>query len=140
MKKKSKGYRLPTEAEWEYAGRGGPLHSSFIYSGSDLLDSVGWYDGNSVKKPHPVKLKQPNALGLYDMSGNVGEWCLDWFDWFSDKPEVNPIGPSRRGAGKVSKGGYYGNGNVNVLRLDARRAGEPTDVQPYYGFRVARTY
>jgi formylglycine-generating enzyme len=89
-------YRLPTEAEYEFAARGGNKSKGCTYSGSNNLDEVGWYHGNSGDKPHPVGQKKPNELGLCDMSGNMCEWCSDWYDgfYYSKSPTVNPKGPS----------------------------------------------
>ena len=97
------GYRLPTEAEWEYACRAG---SASDYPGSGILDDIGWYDGNSAYNPHPVGSKQPNAWGIFDMNGNVWEWCWDWYDgnYYANSPSTNPAGPST-GARHVIRGG-----------------------------------
>lgn len=85
---------LPTEAEWEYAARGGNMSQNYKYSGGNDIDSVAWHGGNSLNKTHAVATKSPNELGLYDMSGNVWEWCYDWYGSCSDTPQTNPIGPS----------------------------------------------
>lgn len=103
-------FRLPTEAEWEYAARGGKETKGFKYSGSNDLSSVAWYMANSRYKSHPVATKQPNELGLYDMSGNVLEWCQDWYadDYYSNSPQVNPQGPDS-GLERVMRGGSWAN-------------------------------
>ena len=96
-------FRLPTEAEWEYAARGGNRSRGYRYSGSDKLGSVAWYRDNSGDKTHQVKQKQANELGLYDMSGNVLEWCNDWFGSYSSSSQTNPKGPSS-GSDRVMRG------------------------------------
>ncbi|MFV0344661.1 MAG: formylglycine-generating enzyme family protein [Bacteroidales bacterium] len=105
-----KSYRLPTEAEWEFAARGGTSSSGYKYSGSDKVSGVAWYRDNGGNKTHPVKGKQSNELGLYDMSGNVSEWCSDWYasDYYSSSSSSNPRGPSS-GPSRVVRGGGWSN-------------------------------
>ena len=114
-----KEFRLPTEAEWEYAARGGKYSRGYKYSGSNNADEVAWYDSNSGSKTHPVKTKKDNELGLYDMSGNVWEWCNDWWGCYQSNSQTNPTGPSE-GESRVLRGGgwcYFDMG-VRVSRRD----------------------
>lgn len=133
--KTGENYRLPTEAEWEYAAGGGD-NQTYTYAGSDALDEVGWYDGNSGSKTHPVAQKRANNFGLYDMSGNVWEWCQDWYGDYSKSPSKNPQGPTT-GSGRVDRGGSWFDGAI-CARVAYRGYYDPDDRFDSIGFRLAR--
>ena len=102
----SRQFRLPTEAEWEFAARGGKKSKGYKYSGSNTLDDVAWYTDNSGRTTHAVGAKAPNELGLYDMSGNVYELCKDWYGSYNSSAQTDPTGPTS-GSGRVYRGGYW---------------------------------
>lgn len=129
-----KTYRLPTEAEWEYAARGGQHADGTMYAGSNDIDEVAWYQKNSDTVVHPVGQKKPNGLGLYDMSGNVWEWCMDWYTAYPSEAQVNPRGPLQ-GKNRVIRGGYW-NGVANSGRVSSRGSYEPGYRNFSRGFRV----
>ena len=124
-------FRLPTEAEWEFAARGGTK-----YAGSDIIGDVAWYSGNSSWKTHPVATKQANVWGLFDMSGNVWEWCQDWFGNYSASGQADPQGPTS-GTGRVYRGGSWGVA-ARVCRVSARSSAYPTSSGSGLGLRLAR--
>ncbi|MDD6783787.1 MAG: bifunctional serine/threonine-protein kinase/formylglycine-generating enzyme family protein [Prevotellaceae bacterium] len=127
-------FRLPTEAEWEYAARGGNKSKGYQYSGSNNFDDVAWYGYNSVDKTHPVKTKQPNELGIYDMSGNVSEWCQDRYGSYSSGSQTNPKGPST-GSDRVIRGGSLGS-FARDCRSAYRYNCTPGDRYPDLGLRL----
>ena len=127
-------FRLPTEAEWEYAARGGNRSKGYKYAGSGNLDEVGWYGGNSGKHTHPVGEKKPNELGLYDMSGNVWEWCQDWYGDYTDEAQTNPTGP-QSGGDRVLRGGS-GWFSARVCRVSNRFNFDPGFRGGFSGLRL----
>ena len=130
-----KNFRLPTEAEWEYAARGGNKSNGYKYSGSNTIGDVAWYDDNSGSKTHAVGTKQPNELGIYDMSGNVYEWCSDWYGGYSSDSQTNPTGPSS-GSYRVLRGGSW-NRSAGCCRVSNRNGSSPDNRYNYGGFRLA---
>lgn len=131
-----KKYRLLTEAEWEYAARGGNQSQGFIFIGSNNSDSVAWHFDNSDKTPHEIGSKQPNELGIYDMGGNIQEWVNDWYDGYSNDSQTNPTGPKSSKIGKILRGGSYA-----ILPEYGRPAwrcvSNPNFRSPFIGFRLA---
>lgn len=135
---KTNGYRLPTEAEWEYAARGGINNDGYQYSGSDDPVLVAWYDENSKGKINPVGQKNLNSLGLYDMSGNVSEWCWDWYGGYTAEDKINPTGPAS-GYNRIFRGGDWAHTN-DYLRTSRRIFYLPKAKFNFIGFRLARSY
>lgn len=134
---KANGYRLLTESEWEYAARGGQYSRNYTYAGDNDINTVAWYKDNAGGTPHNCGLKRPNELGIYDMSGNVWEWCWDWYcSEYPSKPVVNPTGvPSS--SERCRRGGAW-----NIVSKSCRntnRLNTPPDRKfNYVGFRIAR--
>jgi formylglycine-generating enzyme required for sulfatase activity len=137
--KTGKNYRLPTEAEWEFAARGGIQNRGYTYSGSNSIGDVAWYNSNASSKTHPVGQKQPNELGIFDMSGNVWEWCSDWYDekYYNTSPTFNPKGPSG-GNYHSLRGGCWGL-PVDYCRTAFRLWIHPDGRNDLFGFRLCRT-
>jgi formylglycine-generating enzyme len=133
------GYRLPTEAEWEYAAKGGQKSKVTKYSGSNNPNDVAWHKANSKGSPHTVGTKLPNELGIYDMSGNVWEWCWDWYnkDYYKAEDGKNPKGPVM-GERKCVRGGSW-DSKLNYMRPSNRISTIPSKTHEFYGFRVARS-
>ena len=129
-----KNFRLPTEAEWEYAARGGKKSRGYQYSGSNTLGDVAWYYDNSGIKTHAVGTKQPNELGIYDMTGNVFEWCQDWRDSYSSSPLVNPMGAAS-GSNRVRRGGSWGS-SARGCHTSFRNGNAPDDRYGSLGLRL----
>lgn len=131
------GYRLPTEAEWEFAAQGGIKSHGDAYSGSNTIDTVAWYSANSANNTHPVGTKAPNDLGLFDISGNVWEWCWDWYGPYSNRAQTNPQGPTS-GSHRLLRGGSW---DVDALycRVPNRFDYFPSNRHYVVGFRCVKT-
>ena len=132
-----KKYRLPTEAEWEYAARGGSNSMHYKYSGGNNLEYVSWYFHNSMDKTHTVGMMIPNELGLYDMSGNVWEWCQDWYGPYNKKTAYNPTGPASA-FNRVFRGGGYDN-PATYSRCSYRCSTAPQNKFKNLGLRLAHS-
>lgn len=130
-------FRLPTEAEWEFAARGGNKSRYFRFAGSNIADSVGWGLSNAGFRKHTVGLKIPNELGLYDMTGNVSEWCSDWYAPYHLGTEPNPKGPIT-GKEKIMRGGSFSNCQANS-HISYRHYQRPEESTQYCGLRLAMT-
>lgn len=130
--------RLPTEAEWEFAARSGG-GESLPYAGGASLFEVAWFAGNSEEQSHAARTRRPNALGLFDMTGNVSEWCADWYsaEYYRQSPPENPVGPVT-GSNRVIRGGSWRTTEPQALRVTARAAAPSEVWSPAVGFRITR--
>ncbi len=131
-------FRMPTEAEWEYAARGGSKHKGYLYSGDNLFDDVAWCTNNSWSQSHPVAQKAANELGIYDMSGNVWEWCSDWYGAYTSSSQTNPTGPSS-GSCRVLRGGGW-DSEIKSCRVASRGLSTPSPGGIYSGVRLALSF
>ena len=133
------GGRLPTEAEWEFAAKGGNIAGETTYSGSNNIDEVAWYFTNSEEHTHEIGTKTPNELGIYDMSGNVWEWCSDWYasEYYSESPQNNPLGPET-GTERMFRGGSWRSG-AGYCRVAYRSANLPTYNDDFIGLRLVKS-
>lgn len=129
-----KHYRLPTEAEWEYAARGGKKSKGYLYSGSNDINDVGWWKGNSGNMTHAVGKKKPNELGLYDMSGNVYEWCSDWYTAYKPGNFTNSTG-AESGEQRTARGGSWWDENRRT-RSGSRSCYDPESTNHTFGLRL----
>lgn len=130
-----RNFKLPTEAQWEYAARGGNQSQGYKYAGSNTVDEVAWYDENSASSTHPVKQKAANELGLYDMSGNVLEWCSDWYGVYDDAVQTDPQGHVQ-GSYRVLRGGSWRDRSRN-MRVSDRSWCPPDFRESSSGLRLA---
>ena len=128
-------FRMPTEAEWEFAARGGNKSKGYKYSGSNTIGDVAWYSKNTLSKTYAVKTKAANELGIYDMSGNVWEWCSDWYGKYNSRAQTDPTGPTT-GTNRVLRGGCWYNIASNC-RYAYRNSSNPSYRFNFLGVRLA---
>ena len=133
------GYRLPTEAEWEYACKAGTETTYSFGDDASILSDYAWIKANSMGKTHIVGEKKPNPFGLYDMYGNVSEWCWDWYDIYASESKTDPTGTSNSMSDRILRGGSWGNADNFFFRSASRGSFSPNNKSDYVGFRLAKT-